>query len=213
MKKIFLLIIFILVASGLALWNPAKKSADATSWGNTCPAPNNFCPSGASLNICVSGFTFNTTVNYVNVPAGTTYQIDVYPANADGSTRGSGLGTCGGTVNCLVRNENFSVTVGAGKSSDTFGFDRIGCTTNTACAPNQTDNYAVNAYLTSGVPAGTTCTIKSNDANGLPGLSFEDIYNRNGGSSTEVFTINCTSAPTCPAVPTVVPTITCPNCQ
>lgn len=214
MKKIILLLVFILAASFLTLWNPAKKSVDATSWGNSCPAPNNFCPSGASLNICVSGFTFTTTVNYINVPPGTNYAIDIYPANGDGSTRASGLGTCGGTVNCLVRNTNFPVTVAAGKSSDTFGFDRIGCTTNTTCAPNQTDTYAVNVYLTSSLPAGTTCTVTSTDANGLAGLSFEDIYNRNGGNSTEVFTINCTTTPTCPSTPLPAPvvTVTCPSC-
>ena len=205
MKKIyfFITILFIsgFIVGGLDQ-NIAVKTADATSWGNTCPAPNNICPSGGSLNACVSGFTFNTTVNYQNVPAGLTYHIDIYPANPDGSSRASGVGNCGGTVVCLLRSiTDFpDVAVTAGKSSDIFGFDRIGCTTDPTCAPNQTDTYAVNVYFKN-IPTGSTCAVTTLDTNGHPSISFEDIYNRNGSSSTETFTITCTT-PTPSACPT-----------
>ena len=110
-------------------------------------------------------------------------------------------------------------TVTDGKTQDTFIFDKIGCTTNTSCAPNQTDLYAVNLYFD---PPGqtlltnTSCEVTSTDPSGLGGLSFENVYNRNGSSSTETFTISCiTPTPSpiaCPVVPTVIPKITCPTC-
>lgn len=179
--------------------------AEATKWGNApgcvSDADHKICPSGAGASsYCVDSADFYIRIQGTNIPIGQQMAIDIGPAD--------GTLTCS-DVNCLKRTTHFTTGDNPYTSSGYPGgtwyipvLDQIGCSSGIC---NNTYNVNVSFYAI-------------NDPNlNCAAPPTKQVTVQNGGSYELFFPITClvpSPSPTvCPTVPTVIPTITCPNCQ
>lgn len=205
---LFAIIIFCAgYAYGLTQIIPHIEQAQAqTLWGG-CSGAYAQCPGiSGPISSCVQSADFDVTINSTGapIPAGQHIIVTIEPADGSGSS-------CSG-VTCLKRVINFQTKTNpttsggwpAGQTSWQMPtLNQIGCDTTGVC----TNNYRVSVVFDQPfIDPNLNCPVSQI----IPWTGTI----QNGVKKTVPLSITCIApAPTCPVVPTVVPTITCPNCQ
>lgn len=205
-KKLFKYFIAIFIVFCLGYFAATSKIPEVnkvnaqSEWGPNCPNATypgnsfpNQCPAGqppAGGALCATASNFNVTIDG-NIPVGQKFVIDIQPVN--------GQLICS-DVTCLKRAVTYNTPDGYNGTSYNVTLDQIGCS-GSACD----NNYRVTVSFAQPYIQPTL-----NCPNPTPWTGV--IHN---GSPNNVHVpIHCEApAPTCPVVPTVIPTITCPSCQ
>lgn len=207
---IYALIIFCAgYAYGLTQVSPKVEKAQAQTYWGGCSGAYAQCPgTSGPISSCVQSSDFDITITSIGaaIPPGQQFVVTIEPADGSGTA-------CEGTqVTCLRRVTTFytkthPTTSGGWPAGQTTWhmplLNQIGCGTTGAC----TNNYHVVASFDDPRVDPTASCLNPP----VPATI------QNGSPNVVTVPINCAApspSPTaCPTVPTVVPTITCPNCQ